>query len=134
MSERIEGRVEEIVAAPNYATVSIPRADGSVQSVVAWADAEDGNVTLNSAIGRAWPANLRKAGRATVTILADSNPYEWVAIEAKLAEATTDGADAHIDSLAHKYLGVDSYPYRQPDEKRIKLTLSPERIHYVKQG
>lgn len=134
MSDQIEGRAKEIVKAPNYAHVSIARKDGSVQSVIAWADEESGNLTLNSAEGRAWPANLRRAGRATVTMLADGNPQEWIAVEGRLDEATTDGADEHIDALAHKYLGVDTYPYRAPDEQRIKLTLRPEKVHYTKQG
>jgi PPOX class probable F420-dependent enzyme len=134
MSDQIDDRAKEIVKGPNYAHVSIPRRDGSVQSVIAWADEENGKLTLNSAEGRAWPANLRRSGRATVTMLADGNPYEWVSVEGRLEQASTEGADEHIDALAKKYLGVDTYPYRTPDEQRIKLTLQPEKVHYVKQG
>ena len=68
------------------------------------ADEEDGNLTLDSAEGRAWPANLRR-GTATVTMLADGNPYEWVAVEGRLEQADHEGADEHIDALAKKYLG-----------------------------
>ena len=35
-----------------------------------------------------------------------------------------------IDAFAHKYLGVDSYPYRVPGAQRIKFVLQPERVHY----
>ena len=134
MSDQLEGRAKAIVKAPNYAHVSIARRDGSVQSVVAWADEEGGNLTLNSAEGRAWPANLRRAGRATVTMVADPNGREWVAVEGRLKDATTEGADEHIDLLAKKYLGLDEYPWRQPGEQRIKLTLAPEKVYYVNQS
>ncbi len=134
MPEKLEGRAREIVEAPNYAVVSIPRPDGTVQSVVVWADVDGEQILLNSAIGRHWPANLKRAGRATVVAMADNNPYEWVAVEGELAEATTEGADPDIDRLAKKYLGVDSYPYRRADEQRISLRLRPQRINYVKQG
>jgi PPOX class probable F420-dependent enzyme len=131
MADTLEGRPAEIIEAKNYAHVAIPRRDGTVQTVIVWAHAEDGNVLLNSQEGRAWPENLRRAGTATVTVMADGNPYEWVAVTARLAEDTHEGADEHIDSLAKKYLDVDSYPYRQPGQQRIKFVLRPERVHYT---
>lgn len=130
MAAKLGGREKEIIADKNYAIVAIPREDGTVQSVVVWADVEGDDVTLNSAEGRGWPANLRKAGTATVTVLADSNPYEWVSVTGRVAEDTHEGADEHIDALAKKYLDADSYPFRQPGEQRIKFVLEPERVHY----
>ena len=130
MSEKLAGRPQEIIAGRNYAHVSIPRRDGTVQTVIVWAHTENGNVTLNSAEGRTWPENLRKAGTATVTVMADNDPYEWVSVSGRLVEDTHEGADAHIDSFAKKYLDADSYPYRQAGEQRIKFVLSPERVHY----
>jgi PPOX class probable F420-dependent enzyme len=136
MPDKLEGRTQEIFEeGKNYALVSIPKSDGTVQAVVVWAHTDDdGNVTLNSAEGRAWPENLRKAGTATVTMMADGNPYEWVSVVGRLAEDTHEGADEHIDSLAKKYLDQDTYPYRQETEQRIKFALKPERVVYVKQG
>ena len=131
MAATLEGRPKDIIAGKNYAHVAIPRKDGTVQTVIVWADAENGNVTLNSAEGRKWPENLRKAGTATVTVMADNDPYEWVSVTGRLVEDTHEGADAHIDALAKKYLDADSYPYRQAGEQRIKFVLQPERVHYV---
>jgi PPOX class probable F420-dependent enzyme len=130
MAATLEGRPQEIIAGKNYAHVSIPRADGTVQTVIVWAHTDGANVMLNSAEGRDWPQNLRRAGTATVTVMADSNPYEWVSVTGRLVEDTHDGSDQHIDSLAKKYLGVDSYPYRKEGEQRIKFALAPERVHY----
>lgn len=132
----IEGRSLEILRdGNNYAVVSIPTDDGSVQAVVAWAHVDDdGNVTLNSAEGRAWPENLRKSGRATVTLMADGNPFEWVSIRGKLVEDTHEGADDHINALSKKYIGEDVYPWKGPDEVRIRFALEPEKVSYIKQG
>jgi PPOX class probable F420-dependent enzyme len=128
----LTGRPLEIVTSGrNYAHVAIPTADGSVQTVITWAHAdEDGNVTLNSAEGRAWPRNLRRAGTATVTLMADGNPYEYVSIRGRLIGDTHDGADAHINQLSKKYLGEDTYPYRETGEQRVMFTLSPLRVTY----
>jgi PPOX class probable F420-dependent enzyme len=130
MADTLEGRPEEIIAGRNYAHLAIPRQDGTVQTVIVWADTDDGRVTLNSAEGRTWPENLRRAGTATVTVMADGNPYEWVSVTGRLVEDTHDGADAGIDALAKKYLDADSYPFRQPGEQRVRFVLAPERVHY----
>ena len=43
-------------------------------------------------------------------------------------EEIEDGADAHIDSLAKKYLGVDTYPMRKPDEVRVKYRVHADHV------
>jgi PPOX class probable F420-dependent enzyme len=134
ITETITGRAREILEAPNYIVLSIPRANGTVQSNVVWADLDGENILLNSAIGRHWPANLQKAKHATILAMADNNPYEWVSVEGELISATTDDAIEEIDGLAKKYLGVDTYPNHRPDEQRISFRLRPLRVKYVKQG
>jgi PPOX class probable F420-dependent enzyme len=134
MATAFEGRPREIFTeGKNYAHVSIPRQDGTVQSVIVWTHADDeGNITLNSAEGRGWPKNLRRAGTATVTLMADGNPYEYVSVTGRLAEDTHEGADEDIDFLAKKYLDADSYPWRKEGEQRIVFKLRPERVSYQK--
>ena len=105
-----------------------------METVVAWVHPEGDNLALNSAEGRAWPANIRRSKTATVTVMADNNPYEWASVTGSLVEATHDGADEHIDLLAKKYIDADEYPYRAPGEQRVKILLKPERVTYVKQG
>jgi PPOX class probable F420-dependent enzyme len=136
MADTLEGRPKQIFTeGKNYAHVSVPRQDGTVQSVIVWTHADDqGNVTLNSAEGRDWPANLRKAGTATVTLMADGNPYEYVSVTGRLIEDTHDGADEDIDFLAKKYIDADSYPFRKEGEQRILFKLRPERVSYINQG
>jgi len=41
----------------------------------------------------------------------------------------SDEADRHIDKMAKKYMGQDTYPWRQPGEQRILFKIEPERIH-----
>jgi len=131
MADKLEGRAKEILEEPHYAVVSIPRQDGSVQAVVAWVHPDGDNVAVNSAEGRAWPANLRRARKATITSMA--TPQEWVSVSGTLEEDTHEGAVDHINALARKYIGTD-YPYLGPGEQRIKFTLRPERVTYVNQG
>ena len=43
-------------------------------------------------------------------------------------EAVDEGADAYIDRLAKKYLGVDTYPMRQPGEVRVKYVVQADKV------
>ncbi|HWH95475.1 MAG TPA: hypothetical protein VNT03_16570 [Baekduia sp.] len=125
----LEGDARAVVADKNYAHLSVPREDGTILSVVIWSDVDDqGRILLNSAEGRTWPRLLRRAGRATLSWANPSNPYEFVSVTAKLVDDTHDGADAHIDALAKKYTGADTYAGHTDGETRVKFTLEPERV------
>jgi PPOX class probable F420-dependent enzyme len=129
MSATIDGHAEELLKAKNFCNVSTLRADGSVHAAPVWVDIEDGKPTLNSAEGRSWPRNLERDPRVTLTVQNLENPYEYVEVRGKVVERTHDGADEHIDALAKKYLGQDTYPYRQPGEQRVIIRVEPEHVY-----
>ncbi len=132
MSVRIEGRAEELLQAKNFCHVATLREDGTVHTAPVWVDVdEDGRAVLNSAEGRAWPRNLERDPRVTLTVQNLENPYEYVEIRGRVAERTNDGADEHIDALAKKYLDVDEYPYRQPGEQRVIIKVEADRARVL---
>jgi PPOX class probable F420-dependent enzyme len=123
--------VRELLEQPNYAVISTANADGSIHSAVIWIGLDDEGLTVNSAAGRIWPANLGRDPRVTIVVFEASNPYEYVEVRGR-ASATTDGADDHIDRLTKKYIGQDTYPYRQPGEQRTKFLIAPDHVRHVK--
>jgi PPOX class probable F420-dependent enzyme len=128
MSATIDGRTEGLLKGKNFANVATLRPDGSVQVAPVWVDVDGGRAVVNSARGRAWPTNLERDPRVTLSVQNMENPYEYVEIRGRVVEQTTDGADEHIDSLAKKYLGQDEYPYRQPGEQRVIIRIEPEHV------
>ena len=50
-----------------------------------------------------------------------------VTIRETVTEQIKEGADEHTDRLA---LGLDKYPYRSRDEKRIILKIKPEKVFH----
>ena len=126
MSVKVDDRGVEILEGRNFCNVSTLREDGSVHCVPVWVDVEDGQPVLNSAEGRAWPRNLERDPRVTLTVPNMDNPYEYLEVRGRVAERRHDGADEHIDRLAKKYLGADEYPYRQPGEQRVIIRVEPE--------
>jgi PPOX class probable F420-dependent enzyme len=119
-------RDRELLKDPNFCHVAVPAADGAIQTVVVWCDVDDDHVVLNSAEGREWPENLRRAGQATVTVMNLQNPQEYVTIVGRLVEDTNEGANDVINALAHKYDGRD-YPFK-PGQQRVTFKLAPERV------
>ncbi len=128
MSEKVEGRGAELLEDKNFANVSTLRADGSVHTVPVWVDVQDGRPVLNTAEGRAWPRNLERDPRVTLTVQNMQNPYEYLEVRGRVGERTHEGADEHIDQLAHKYMGVDEYPLRKPGEQRVIIRVEPEHV------
>jgi PPOX class probable F420-dependent enzyme len=119
----------------NPAIISTLRNDGSIHSAVVWTGVEDGKPTLNSALGRAWPKNVERDPRVTLTVYDQSNPYEYVEVRGRVVDAdTSEEADRHIDRLAKQYLDADSYPFRTDAEQRVKFTVEPERVRHQAQG
>jgi PPOX class probable F420-dependent enzyme len=113
---------------PNYAVASTVRADGCPQTTVVWVDYDGENVVFNTAEGRYKPKYIRRNGRAAVHVTHPEDPYKWVSV-AGPAELTHEGADEHIDKLAKKYLGADSYLWRRSDEQRVIVRIKPEHVN-----
>ena len=115
---------------PFVGTVTTLRADGSPHSTIVWVDVDDGKVSFNTARGRAKTEHLDKDPRASLLVVDPNNTYKWVAVSGP-AEVTESGADAQIDKLAKKYLGKDEYPWRNPQETRLKVRIKPEHVTAV---
>ncbi len=112
---------------PFVGTVTTLRPDGSPHSTIVWVDVEDGKVSFNTALGRAKPRYLARDPRASLLVVDPEDPYRWVSVSGH-AELTEEGADAQIDKLAKKYIGKDEYPWRKPEETRVKVLIEPEKV------
>jgi PPOX class probable F420-dependent enzyme len=112
---------------PFVGVITDLREDGSPHSTVVWVDVEDGKVSFNTARGRAKPVNLERDPRVSLLVIDPNDPYKWVSVSGR-AELTEEGADDQIDKLAKKYLGKDEYPWRSPDETRVKVLIEPVKV------
>jgi len=127
MAQLTEKQRKFIADQPYVATVTTIRPDGSPHNTIVWVDAEDDAVTFNTAVGRAKERHLRQNPHAAITVVDPENPYEWVSVSGPV-EITTEGADEQIDRLAKKYLDKDEYPWRSPEEQRITVRITPEKV------
>lgn len=108
-----------------FANLATIMADGSPQVTPVWFDYTGRVIRVNTAKGRVKSRTLRPGAFIALAIMDPENPYRYVQIRGRVARAVEEGADAHIDSLAKKYLGKDTYPFRQPGEVRVMYEIEP---------
>ncbi len=68
---------------------------------------------------------MRIRSRVALSIQDPENLYSYIGIRGEVVERTTEYADIHIDLLAKKYLGADTYPYRSKEEIRVIYKIKP---------
>ncbi len=102
--------------------------DGSPQVSPVWFGTNGDIIEVNSAKGRLKDLNMRARPQVSIAIVDPENAYRWVGIQGTVVEITENGAEEHIDVLANKYLGVDSYPNRQEGQVRVIYRIRADKV------
>ena len=90
-----------------------------------WMDIECDELLFNTAEGRRKPDNIRRDPRVIVSVQDRNNPQACAVFYGR-GRVTAAGADAHIDKLAKRFLGIAKY--RRPTEKRLIVRIEVDRI------
>jgi PPOX class probable F420-dependent enzyme len=120
--------VKKLFREPNYGHMATLMPDGSPQVSPVWVDMDGNRILVNTAESRVKPRNVRNDPRVAISIHRQDDPYSSAFIRGRVVEITHEGAEEHIDMLAKKYLGQDTYPYRQPGDQRVILVIEPEHV------
>ena len=112
----------------SFAHIATVGPDGTPQVTPVWIDYDGTHIRFNTARGRVKTRNLERNPRVALSVQDPDNPYRYVQVQGRVSEVTEQGADAHIDALAKKYLGQDRYPHRRPGEVRVTVKVPPEKI------
>ena len=118
----------DLLTGVTFAHLATLMKDGSPQVTPVWIDIDGEIVVFNTAEGRLKTRNLDRDGRVALSVSDPQNPYRYLQIRGRVIDRTHDGADAHIDKMARKYLGLDAYPYRNPAEQRVVYRIEPASV------
>jgi len=108
-----------------FANLATVMPDGSPQVTPVWLDYKDGAIRVNTAKSRVKARNMKEGSRVALSVMDPDNPYRYIQVRGRVTRVSEEGASAHIDSLAKKYLGQDKYPFSQPGEVRVIFEIEP---------
>ncbi|MDA0231731.1 MAG: PPOX class F420-dependent oxidoreductase [Proteobacteria bacterium] len=119
---------KKLLAGKNFATIATLMPSGAPQASVIWVDVDGDTILFNTSEGRIKANNVRRDARVAIAVTNAENPYQQAMIQGHVTELIHDGADAHVDSLAKKYMGVDTYPFRQAGEQRVIIKIAADKV------
>lgn len=125
-TSKIPEKYRDLFSKKAFGSLATLMPDGSPQVTPVWCDLEGDRIVVNSAKGRLKDRNIRGDARVAIALIDPDDPYRYLEIRGRVVEITELGADAHIDKMAKKYLGADSYPYRSAKETRVMYKIAPE--------
>jgi PPOX class probable F420-dependent enzyme len=128
MAAPIPEKYADLLKKVAFANLATLMPGGQPQVTPVWIDYDGRNVLVNSARGRQKDRNLRRDPRVALSIQDPENPYRYLEVRGKVVDITENGADAHIDKMAKKYLGKDKYPGREPGEVRVLYKIEPHKV------
>ncbi len=129
-TDRLSPGAVKLLQEPQLAHFVTIMADGSPQVTPVWVDVEpDGShVLVNTADGRVKTNNVARDGRVALSVVDAQNPWRYALVRGDIVERRHEGGDAHIDAMAKKYLGKDTYPFRREGEQRVILRIKPHHV------
>ena len=128
LSVKLDAKAVKLIEGKNFAFLATIMPDGSPHVAPVWIDREGDTILVNTAMGRVKQKNVVRDPRVSLSVADQTNMYDKIVIHGRVVSQTLDGADAHIDKLAKKYIGKDRYPWRAAGEKRIILKIEPTRV------
>ncbi len=114
-----------------FAHLSTVMPDGTPHPTPVWIDydADADRLLVNTARGRRKERNVRTNPAVGVSMCDPADPYRYVSVLGEVAALTEDGAVAHIDALARRYMDVETYPnHGEESGARVVLEIRPDRV------
>jgi PPOX class probable F420-dependent enzyme len=132
MAQAIPEKYKDLFDKKAFANLATLMPDGSLQVTPVWVDYDGAYVVVNSARGRQKDKNMKHNSTVALSILDPENPYRYLEVRGQVAEITEQGAEEHIDKMAKKYMGLETYPYRREGEVRVIYKIEPR--HFTAMG
>lgn len=129
-ADRLSPEAVTLLQEPQLAHFVTLMPDGSPQVTPVWVDVTDDGtaIMINTAEGRQKSRNTEENAEVAVSVVDKQNDWRWATVRGTVIERRHEGADAHIDKLAKKYIGADRYPWHNPNEQRVIIVIKPHHV------
>jgi len=105
VSARIPPSHLDLVDCPPVAALTTVMPDGYPQTSVVWCDFDGTHLRVNTMHGFQKERNMRRNARVTLLCYDPRQPLRFLELRGEVVEMTEEGAAAHLDALASRYLG-----------------------------
>lgn len=126
MAAKIPPSHADLFNKPAIAHLATLMPDGQPQVTPVWCDFHEGRVRVNSARGRRKDLNMERDPRVAISMCDPDNAYRYLEVRGRVTASIEEGAVAHIDGLAKKYLGLDVYPHHNDTDVRVIYLIEPD--------
>lgn len=126
--QKLTDKCRTILQKKSFVHLSTLMPDGTPQASPVWVDVDGDAILVNSARGRVKDKNMERDRRVALSATDPENPYSAIMIRGRVTQITTEGADAHIDKMAKKYMDKDKYPFKKPGEVRVMYRIEADSI------
>ncbi len=127
---RVDGVLREKLQEAHIWHLATVGPGGRAHVSAVWADVRGEHILVNSALGRRKPRNIEENPMVALSWYDPLNVHHSFAIQGLVVETIVgEQAEADIDFLAQKYLGLSRYPWRADGERRVTFLIEPTRIH-----
>lgn len=119
-----------ILAKKGLAQIATLGSDGGPSCTPVWFEWDGQVLRFSTTTKRQKYRNLQRDPRLVANVLDVDNPMSYVEIRGKAEFDITSGF-AFIDHLAERYIGEDSYPWHEPGDVRVTVTLRPTHLTWL---
>ncbi|MBZ6495388.1 PPOX class F420-dependent oxidoreductase [Natrinema longum] len=125
----IPGKFHELFEKKTFAHVATLTEEGLPHVTPVWVDydADENRLLVNTERGRQKERNAQHNPGVGVSMTDPDDPYRHLSVIGEVDEITTEGARAHIDELALRYMDTEEYP-NPIETERVLLRIRPDRV------
>jgi PPOX class probable F420-dependent enzyme len=126
----LDDRIRNALEGRRFWSLATINPDGTPQNTHVWVlPRDDGKILVNTLLARKKHRNLSQNPNVALAWYDPESPYDGFAIQGRVVDSYAGPqAEADIDTLAKKYLGEDSYPWRKEGDERVTYLIEPVHI------
>jgi len=115
----------DLLTKPVFWHIATNGPDDTLQSSPVWGSWDGEHFLFSLTRGRQKYHNLLSNPTIAISGIDPDNSYRYLEIRGTVIRIDDDPSNEFIDSMARKYMGVDSYPFHQEGDHRVVMVVEP---------
>ena len=127
--EQVINAASELFIEKTFAHLATLMPDGTPHVTPVWVDWDGVFVIFVSVRGRVKARNIRRDPRVALEISDPNQPYRYITVRGEVVEIRSEGASEQLDRLSSRHLGIDKYPWGNPEDEYLMYFVKPTHAY-----